>query len=141
MPILQTGISAFSERVPKVLSPKTHAIADYITVGGLVLTGALLWKRNRKAAIGAFVCGGAQAANTLLSDSPGGLTAAISLSRHEKIEMGLAATVSSLPNFLRFSDEPEGRLFRYMGVGMTIVAAMSDFHPRPARLRHLRRIV
>jgi hypothetical protein len=139
MPIVQKGVAALSDRMPKVLTPKQHAIADYITLGGLVLMTALFWKRNKRAAIGALVCAGAEATNTVLTDFPGGVAKVISFETHGKIDMGLAAICSAMPNFFGFDDEDEAKFFRVMGLNITAVGALTDFS-RPRATRRLRRI-
>lgn len=136
MPIMQKGVAALSDRMPKVLSPKQHAIADYITLGGLVLMTAMFWRRNKRAAIASLVCAGVEATNTMLTDFPGGVTDSISFRTHGKIDMGLAATCSALPNFMGFSDEPEAKWFRMMGLNITTVGALTDFDASPYRRRY-----
>ena len=140
MPIVQKGVAAMSDRLPKVISPKAHAIADYVALGALVVTGALLWNRNRRASIAALSCAGAEAANTLLTDFPGGIGKLISFPTHGKIDMGLAATCSALPNFMGFNDEPEAKFFRIMGLNITTIGALTNFKHSGVRRRPLRRI-
>lgn len=127
MPIVQKGVAAFSDRMPKVISPQAHAIADYVTLGGFILMTALFWKRNKKAAIASLICAGSEAVNTMLTDFPGGVAKVISFPTHGKIDMGLAATASSLPNFMGFADDPEAKYFRVMGLNITTVGALTDF--------------
>src|SRR5260370_36224604 len=127
MPMVQKGVAAMSNHMPKMISLKVHAIADYITLGGLVAMGALLWKKNRLASIAALACAGAGAANTLLTDFPGGVAKKIKLPTHGKIDMGLGATCSALPNFMGFEDEPEAKVFRGMGLSITAIGALTDF--------------
>ncbi|HET9695334.1 MAG TPA: hypothetical protein VFP40_00625 [Terriglobales bacterium] len=139
MPIVQKGVAAFSDRMPKVISPKQHAIADYITLGGLALMGALFWKRHKRAAIGAIICAGAEATNTMLTDFPGGVAKVISFRTHGKIDMGLAAICSAIPNFFGFDEDAEAKFFRVMGLNITAVGALTDFS-EPRAARRLRRI-
>jgi hypothetical protein len=127
MPIAQTGIAAFSDHLPKVLSPKHHAIADYATVGAFAVFAAALWNRNRRAAIASLACAGVGTAAALLTDYPGGVTDKVSLTTHARIDVGLAAAASALPNFLGFGDQPEAKAFRIMGLGITAIGAMTDF--------------
>lgn len=139
MAMVQKGVAIFSDRMPKVISPTTHAIADYVTLGGLALMGALMWNRNRRAAIASLACAGAEAANILLTDFPGGVTDKISFSTHLKVDMGLAAACSSIPSFAGFADEPEAQAFRTIGMGITVLAALTEPKSRK-RLPALRRI-
>jgi hypothetical protein len=141
MPIVQKGVAVMSDRLPKVISPKAHAIADYITLGGLVLAGAILWKRNKRAAISALTCAGAEAANILLTDFPGGVAKVISFPTHGKIDMGLAAASSAMPNFMGFEGGPESKFFRIIGLDITAIAALTDFRQPRVRQFRLRRTV
>lgn len=136
---MQKGIAAFSDQLPKVINPKAHAIADYATLGGFMVMTAVFWKRNRRAAIAAAACAAAEAANTMLTDSPGGLTSAVRFRTHGRIDVGLAAAASALPTFLGFGDDSEGKAFRMMGLGITVVGALTDFESRPRRIFRMRR--
>jgi hypothetical protein len=127
MPMMQKGVAALSDRMPKVISPQAHAIADYVTLGGLLLMSAVFWKRNKPAAVASLFCAAGEATNTLLTDYPGGVTDKISFPTHGKIDMGLAATYSALPNFMGFEDEPGARYFRIMGLGITALTALTYF--------------
>ncbi len=139
MPIMQKGVAALADRMPKVLSPTQHAIADYATLGGLVLMTALFWKKNKRAAVAALTCAAAEATNTLLTDFPGGIADVISFRNHGRIDMGLAAVCSAMPNFMGFEDEPESKFFRMMGLNITTVGALTDFSERRPQRAKLRR--
>lgn len=137
MPVLQKGVAAVANRMPKVISPKAHAIIDYATVGAWFALGAWMMGRSKRAGIGALICGGAELATTLMTDYPGGIADLISFPTHLKIDMGLAATATALPNFLDFDDEDEAKWFRLMGLNMTAAGAMTNPGERrqPARRR------
>lgn len=126
MPMLQRGVAALAGKMPKVICPKTHAIIDYVTIAGFFLMGAMFWKRNKRAAVGSMVCGAAEASTALMTDFPGGIAKLISYPTHLKVDMGLAATCSALPNLMGFDSESEAKYFRLMGLNITGVAAMSD---------------
>lgn len=126
MPVLQKGVAAVANRMPKVISPKAHAIIDYATIGTWFALGAWMMGRNKRAGIAAFICGGSELATTLITDFPGGVTDVISMDTHLKMDMGLAATATSLPNFLGFDDDDEAKWFRIMGLNITAVGAMTN---------------
>ncbi len=126
MPVLQKGVAAVANRMPKVISPKAHAIIDYATIGGWFALGAWIMGRNKRAGISALICGGAELATTLMTDFPGGVADVISFPTHLKIDMGLAAGATALPNFLGFDDEDEAKWFRIMGLNITAVSAMTN---------------
>lgn len=127
MPVLHKGVAALANRLPKVISPKAHAIIDYVTIGSFGLLAYLFWKENKRAAIAATTCGIAELTTTLITDFPGGVVPLISFPAHRGIDMGLAATCASLPNLMRFDDEKEARWFRLLGMNITAVTGMTDF--------------
>lgn len=135
MPMLQKGVAAVANKMPKVISPKAHAIADYATIGMWGLMAGLFWNRNKRAAISAMICGAAELGTTLITDFPGGVADVISLSTHLKIDMGLAGTASVLPNMMGFDDEPEAKYFRIQSLNITGVTAMTQPYVAPQRRR------
>jgi len=137
MPVLQKGVAAVANRMPKVISPKAHSIIDYATIGTWFALGAWMWGRNKRAAISALVCGGAELGTTLMTDFPGGVADVLSFPTHLKIDMGLAATATALPSFMGFDDEDEAKWFRIMGLNITAVGAMTN--PTETRDRTRRR--
>ncbi len=126
MPVLQKGVAALAHKMPKVISPKAHAIADYATIGTFFTLAGLLWGKNKRAAISALICGGAELTTTLLTDFPGGVADVISFPTHLKIDFGLAAAASAMPSFMGFDDEAEAKWFRILGLNVTAVAAMTE---------------
>jgi hypothetical protein len=127
MPLIQKGVQAVADRMPKVISPKTHAIIDYATAGSFLLTGALLWKRNKRAALGAMLCGAMEAGTAMLTDYPGGVKPVISFQTHGRIDAGFAGFVATLPNVMMFGGEPEAMFFRGQGVALAAVTGLTDF--------------
>jgi hypothetical protein len=127
MPILTSATNMLTKRMPKIISPKAHAVVDYITAGAFLLTGAFCWSRNKRAALGAFVCGGAELATALLTDYPGGVKKAISFRNHGKIDIGLAAMTATMPEFMSFRDTREKGFFLAQAGMMTAVTNMTDF--------------
>lgn len=131
MPTMNNLAGAVTKRMPKVLSPKGHAIADYLTAGAFLMAAAFFWRRNRRAALGSLVCGGAELALSLLTDYPGGVTGAISFPTHCKIDVGLAAMVAEMPRFMKFEDDREKKFFLLQGSGIIGATNLTDFdHPR-----------
>ncbi len=57
MPFSTAATDAITRRAPKFISPKAHAVIDYLMIGTFFVTGALFWRRNRRAAISALMCG------------------------------------------------------------------------------------
>ena len=73
MPILNNVAKAVAKPLPRIISPKAHAVVDYMTVGSFFMAGAMFWSRSKRAALSALFCGGAELAVSLLTDYPGGV--------------------------------------------------------------------
>ncbi len=127
MALVQQAVGLLTNKLPKVISPRTHAIIDYAMIGTFIVVGALFWKKNKKASIAAFSCAAAEATTTLLTDFPGGVAPVISFENHGRIDATLAGAAVSLPNTLGFSDEPEARFFRIQGLALGAVTGLTEF--------------
>jgi hypothetical protein len=127
MALMQKGVQMLAERMPKVISPKTHAIIDYATAGSFLVAGALLWKRNKRAALASMLCGAMEAGTAAMTDYPGGVKPVISFQTHGRIDAGFAGFVATLPSVMMFGDEPEAMFFRGQGVALAAVTGMTDF--------------
>ena len=139
MPILANATKAVTDRMPKVISPGVHAIIDYATAGTFFAMGALFWSRNKRAAVSSIVCGAAEAITAATTDYPGGVVKGMSFTTHGRIDVGMAALVSSLPGIMKFSDEPEARFFGLQAIAMAGVTGLTDFE-RSGRRKQLKRL-
>ena len=126
MPLLQKGVVAAAGRLPKVVSPKGHAIIDFCTIGAWALLAWQFWRRDKRASLCAMICGGAELGTVLMTDMPGGLAPVFSFPTHCKLDMGMAAVASAMPTFMRFEDGAEAKWFRMLGLNITAVAALSE---------------
>ena len=127
MPMLTSATNMLTKRMPKVISPTAHAVVDYVTAGAFLLSGAFSWSRNKRAALAAFVCCGAELATALLTDYPGGVKRAISFRNHEKIDIGLAAMTATMPEFMGFRKDRQKAFFLAQAGIMTAVTNLTDF--------------
>lgn len=127
MALMEKGVQALAERMPKVISPKAHAIIDYATAGSFFVAGALLWRRNKRASLGAILCGAMEAGTAMMTDYPGGIKPVLSFQTHGRIDAGFAGFVATLPNVLMFGGEREAMFFRGQGVAMAAVTGLTDF--------------
>lgn len=125
--LMQKGVSLVADRMPKVISPKTHAIIDHLVSATFFTMGVFFWKRNKRAAVSSLVCGTASVVNTLITDYPGGVWKVMDFETHGKIDAGIAGLTTALPNLMYFSDEPEARFFHVQGIAETAVTALTDF--------------
>jgi hypothetical protein len=115
-------------RLPKVMSPKGHAIADYAMAAGAFIAAAAFFRSNRKAAgVAALVAGTIQTVNPLITDYPGGAFKVISFPAHGRIDAASTGMMASLPQLMGFADEPESRFFLLHATVATAVIGMTDF--------------
>lgn len=129
MPVLHSSVKLLTKHMPKVISPKTHAVLDYVTAGTFLAGGILLLtrRRDKRAGISALVCGVAETITSLLTDYPGGVTDLISFPTHGKIDMGFAAMTATLPEFMDFADSADMGFFRAQALLVTANAGLTDF--------------
>jgi hypothetical protein len=136
MPLLNTGIKAVTSRLPKVVSPKTHAIIDYATAGSFFLGAALFWKSHKRAAIASLACGLAELGTVMMTNEmPGAVADVIDLETHLKIDAGLAAGLQTLPSMLGFGGDGRAWFFRGHGMGIGAVAGLTERNGSSRRRR------
>jgi len=127
MAMLNSLAKMVTKPLPRSISPKAHSIVDFITVGTFLAAAALFWRRNKRAAVGALVCGGADLLVSLLTDYPGGMHRTINYRTHREIDMGLAAMFATIPDFLAFKDDKERMFFLLQGAVMTALSETTWF--------------
>lgn len=133
MPILNTIATKLTNRLPRFFSPEAHAVADYLIAGAFLAAGTMFWRRSRRAALGALVCGGSELAVILLTDYPGGMKKIISFPLHRELDLGLAAMAALMPEFMDVKDETQKTFFLLQGAGITAVTNLTDFRERRGR--------
>jgi hypothetical protein len=127
MALMQKGVALAAGRMPKMISPRVHSALDYAVAGSFLLMGALFWKRNRRAAVGALLCGGATAAVSLLTDYPGGVRKVISYPMHGQIDGGLIAMTAAMPRLVNIENDREAKFFSRQALAKTAITAMTNF--------------
>lgn len=127
MALMQKGVALAAGRMPKMISPRVHSALDYAVAGSFLLMGALFWKRNRRAAVGALLCGGATAAVSLLTDYPGGAQKLISYPMHGQIDTGLIAMTAAMPKLVNIENDREAKFFARQAMAKTAITAMTNF--------------
>jgi hypothetical protein len=137
MPALNRLVKMVASPIPRMVTPKAHAMIDYASVGLFLGTTAWFWRRNRRAAIASLICGGAELAIMLLTDYPGGVTRFISFRTHREMDYGLAAIVATMPESLAFEDRDGTKFFRVQGALMTLLGELtaSSGASKPRRVR------
>jgi hypothetical protein len=139
MALLDAGVRTLSNRLPKVISPKAHAIIDYASAGTFITAGILMMGSRKRAGIGSIICGAAQAGLVMMTDIPGGVFRVIDLPTHGKIDAGFSGFVATLPSLLGFSDEKKSWFFRAQGMNIAAVGARTDFEGERYTARNMRR--
>ena len=113
--------------MPDVVTPRGHAVIDYMIAGAFFATAGLFWRKNKRAAVASLLCGGAQLGVSMLTDYPGGVRGAIRFSTRRKLDLGLAAMTAAMPEFLNFEDEPQRKFFTTQGVLITVANELTRF--------------
>lgn len=128
MAVWQKGVKMALGKMPKMIDPTTHAVLDYAVAGSFLIMGIVCWKRNKRAAIGSLLCGGAAAANIMFTDYPGsGSRKPISYNVHGHIDTGIAGMAAAMPRLLSFEDKKEAKFFEIEAISNTAIAALTDF--------------
>ncbi|HKD79089.1 MAG TPA: hypothetical protein VKH81_05310 [Candidatus Angelobacter sp.] len=127
MPLLMQAARWTTNKMPKLIEPKAHAVIDYAMAASFFGMAAFFWRRNKRAALSSLLCGAAETITALCTDYPGGVTQEITFETHGAIDFGLSGLVASLPGMLRFNDEPESRFFRVQGIALATVTGLTDF--------------
>jgi hypothetical protein len=123
---------------PKVISPKTHAVIDYIHAGANFAAGALLRRRSPHASNAAFALGAGILVNALMTDYPLGVFRRYSFRVHGALDYGIATASASMPKLLAIEDRPEAQFFRRQATAEGVIAAMTDYNDsRVARRRRV----
>ncbi|HZQ92954.1 MAG TPA: hypothetical protein VFA60_14265 [Terriglobales bacterium] len=132
MPVIQSGVRVVASRLPKVMPPAAHAIADYAIAASFLGMAAFFWRRDRRAAVACIGVGASQVALSLFTDYPGGLAKRVSFHRHGRIDMLRAGVIAGLPGVMEMEDASR-RFFATSAIALTAIAGMTAFEKEYAR--------
>ena len=121
-------ITNMTNAVPKIISPSTHAVVDYLTAGTFIAMGFSLMNRNRRAAGLAFANGAAVLGLSLMTDYPGGVFRTVSFKTHGAIDAMQAGMIALGPSLLGFADQPEAQMFHAQAAVEAAVVAATDWN-------------
>jgi hypothetical protein len=127
MPLLDSSAAWATNKMPKAIGPKTHAVIDYAAAAAFFGMAAFFWRRNPRAAVSSLFCGAAETLAAVVTDYPGGAMRAVSFETHGAIDFGLTGLVAGIPDIMRFSKEPEARFFRLQGLALAVITGLTDF--------------
>ncbi len=130
MPVLNSLVKVAAKPLPRVISPHAHGILDYVIAGSFFATAALFWRRNKRAALAALLCGSARLAVGLLTDHPGGVRKVIRFHTRRELDLGLAAMTATMPEVFAFQNEPQKNFFIAQGVITTAANELTQFPQR-----------
>ena len=118
------ALDTITRAVPKVISPRMHAAADYSTVASLFALGAYLRDRNTTASKFAYANASLVLLTSLCTDYPGGAIRGMSFRMHGVMDTLQAGMLALGPSLLGFSDTDDARLFyAHAALEMGVVAA------------------
>jgi hypothetical protein len=115
------------DRMPKRISPSTHAMIDYGFAALTLLYAIKCLRHNKAAAMAGFVAAAAELTNVLMTDIPGGAIKQISFPLHGRIDMGNTAMLAAMPGFMGFGGEPESRFFYGSAATIQLLTSLTDF--------------
>ena len=127
MTMMAKATKAVTNRMPKVISPGMHAMIDYISAASFFGAAALFWRKNKRAAISSLTCGAAQLSLAMLTDYPGGVWRQVSFETHGRIDVGMAALVGTLPDYMGFDDEKQSMFFSAKAIELAATTGLTDF--------------
>jgi hypothetical protein len=119
--------------VPKVISPKTHKLLDYLTIGAFGVIAGLCWGSKRRASIAAIANGAFVLSYTLLTDYDGDGKRPVSFRTHGDLDVIQAGMAAIAPELLGFSDTGVAHVFRGQALNESAVLAMTDFDASETR--------
>ena len=140
MPMFNNVVKMAVKPLPDVISPKGHAVIDYMIAGAFFATAGLFWRRNKRAAVGSLLCGAMQLAVNILTDYPGGMRKTIRFSTRRKLDLDLAAMTVAMPEFLNFKDEPQRKFFTTQGLVITVANELTRFPKTSDEWKERRRV-
>jgi hypothetical protein len=85
MLMLNSAVKIAAKPFPRAISPKAHAIVDYITIGSFFTSALWFWGRSKRAAVAALISGGAELAVNLLTNYSGGVKKVITFAKHREL--------------------------------------------------------
>ena len=127
MSVLTSTADVATRRLPKLLSVEAHQAADFLLAGSFAAAGAWFFRRNRRAALAAWISGASLLGLTLLTSYPGKKRRHLAFPLHGKIETGMAAMIAGMPEFLRLEDEKERHFFTLKAGLLTVISNLTAF--------------
>lgn len=114
------------DRMPKTISPREHAVADFLLLGATVVAAAAMYRRSRVAAASALTLAAAEAASMAMTDYPGGIIGMISFPAHGRLALGLSAMAISMPGLMEIKGAEKQFFYAHAAAAAAIIG-LTDF--------------
>lgn len=116
-----------SQRVPRVIDRRTHAVLDYLTTGYFLCLAGYFWGRHPRASATAMVNAIMVLETAMFTDYPGALKRVIPFETHGKIDVVQAVLAAGMPALLGFGRDPEAAPFQLQAVNEMGVVSATDW--------------
>ena len=120
-------ITQLTNRVPKVIDARSHAVLDYATAATFFTLGYTMRDRHPRASALAFANGAAVLLVSLFTDYPGGVFRRLSFEGHGMMDVLQAGMSACGPAVLGFGSDPEAQPFYAQAALEAGVIAATDF--------------
>ncbi len=127
MPFITSILPLIENRLPKIISARTHGIIDYSHAALFLTTALIVRKSNPRAAWAALATGSFVLAQSLLTDYPLGTKPVIPFATHGKMDAGFASASWAVPRVFGFEDTKAAKLFQINSVAEAVVVGLTDF--------------
>lgn len=113
--------------LPKVVTPRKHALLDAITIGTFLALGGLWWRRKRRPAVAALVNGLFVLGYSSLTDFDGDGRKPVSFKTHGDLDTLQATLAAVSPKMFGLAKGKEALFFRGQAVQESLLISMTDF--------------
>lgn len=134
MAIMSAVLPSIENKLPKVLSARTHGVIDYAHAAFFFSVALFFRKSNKAAAVAAAGTGAFVLAQSLMTDYPLGAAPVIPFSVHGQMDAGFASASWLVPKMFGFDGTPAATIFKVNSVVEATVVGLTDWSSEKARL-------
>jgi hypothetical protein len=125
---MNNDLMAITDDMPKLISPRAHAMLDYGVAATFLAVGASFARHHKPAAQLALANGVLVLGMSMLTDYPGGIWKQISFRTHGVLDIMQAALAGFGPALMGFADDPEASYFYAQAASEVGVIAATDWN-------------
>ena len=137
MSLAAKALGAFEDRLPKVISPRTHGVIDYAHAAFFLTFALACRKKNPPAALAALGTGLLVLGESLLTDYPLGAKRVLPFEVHGQLDSGFAAFSFAIPKLFGFGGTKAAKVFQVNGLVEATVVGLTDFSNNRAHAERL----